>query len=161
MEVPGSRLSAYPSCALFSAPPCAVTILNGAISSAPIYLFFKCQYTSFCYSKKILLQNIVFCYPSCALFCSIVCSYYFEWWPIERTCLLYIQRSVYLNLQQQNLLALKHVLCCPSCTFFCPIVCSYYLEWCPIVFGLLLLRKLGITALPTQKSSTEVLLVGG
>ena len=39
------------------------------------------------------------CYPSCALFfCPIVCSYYFEWCPIKRTCLLIIQRLVYFIL---------------------------------------------------------------
>ena len=31
----------YPSCALFSAPSCAVSILNGAPSSAPAYFLFK------------------------------------------------------------------------------------------------------------------------
>ena len=45
----------YPSCALFSAPSCAVSILNGAPSSAPVYFLFKGWYTSFSYRKNLLV----------------------------------------------------------------------------------------------------------
>ena len=43
----------YPSCALFSAPSCAVIILNGAPSSAPVYFYL--WYTWFSCSKNFLL----------------------------------------------------------------------------------------------------------
>ena len=81
----------YPSCALFSAPSCAVIILNGAPSSAPVYFLFKVWYTSFCCRENFFLFKISFVLPiMCTFFCPIVCSYYFEWCLIERTCLLFI-----------------------------------------------------------------------
>ena len=93
----------YQSCALFSAPSCAVIILNGAPSSAPVYFLFNSWYTSFC-CRGFFCLNIFWFYPSCSLFCPIMCSYYFEWCPIERTCLLFISSSVYLSLLQRNFL---------------------------------------------------------
>ena len=81
----------YPSCSLFSAPSCAVIILNGAPSSALVYFLFKVWYTSFCCRENFFLFKIAFVLPIvCTFFCPIVCSYYFEWCPIERTCLLFI-----------------------------------------------------------------------
>ena len=68
----------------------------------------------------------------CTFFCPIVCSYYFEWCPAERTCLLFISRLVYLIFLQEKFIGLKYFFVLPIvCTFFCPIVCSYYFEWCP------------------------------
>ena len=83
------------------------------------------------------------CYPSCALFfCPIVCSYYLEWCPIERSCLLFIQRLVYLILLLKNFFLYKIFFVLPIvCTFFCPIVCSYYFEWCPIERACLLFTQ--------------------
>ena len=124
----------YPSCALFSAPSSAVIVLNGAPSSAPVYFLFKGCYTSFCCRENLFLFKIFFVLPlMCTSFCPSVCSYYFEWFPIYRTYLLFIQRSVYFILLQQKCLGLKYSFVLPIvCTFFCSIVCIYYFEWCPI-----------------------------
>ena len=143
----------YPSCALFSAPSCALITLNGAPPSAPVYFLFKCWYTSFCCRGNFLFK-IFFVLPIvCTFFCPIVRSYYFEWCPIERTCLPFIQRLVYLILLLKKLFLYKIFFMLPIvCTFFCPIVCSYYFEWCPaertcllfiqrLVYIILLLRK--------------------
>ena len=77
----------YPSCALFSAPSRAVITYNGAPPSAPVYFLFKSLYTSFCCWENFFLYKIFFVLPIvCTFFCPIVCSYYFEWCPIERAC---------------------------------------------------------------------------
>ena len=64
----------YPSCALFSAPSCAVIILNGAPSSAPVYFLFKGWYTSFSCRENLFCLKYVLCYPSCALFSAPSCA---------------------------------------------------------------------------------------
>ena len=51
----------YPSCALFSAPSCAVITLNGAPSSAPVYFLFKGWYISNFPGGIIYWFKIFFC----------------------------------------------------------------------------------------------------
>ena len=67
-------LLCYPSCALFSAPSCAVSIMNGAPSSAPVYFLFKGWYTSFSCRENLFCWKYVLCYPSCALFSAPSCA---------------------------------------------------------------------------------------
>ena len=122
----------YPSCALFSAPSCAVITLNGAPPSAPVYFLFKGWYTSFCCWENFFLYKIFFVLPIvCTFFCPIVCSYYFEWCPIERTCLLLIWRLVYLIFLQFKLFGLNYF-------FVLHIVCTF--QWIrgrsPVDWGL-------------------------
>ena len=123
----------YPSCALFSAPSCAVIILNGAPSSAPVHVFFKGWYTSFCCRENVFLYKIFFVLPIvCTFFCPIVCSYYFEWCPIERLFTFDLKvglpQFVAVKISFFRIFFVLPI----ECTFFCPIVRSYYFEWCPI-----------------------------
>ena len=55
-------------------------------------------------SAEGLLPNHQFKISVCTLFCSIVCTYEFECCLIERTCLLFIERLVYLILLEWKFL---------------------------------------------------------
>ena len=90
----------------FSTPTCAVIILNGAPSSAPVYFLLKGWYISFWQMiprrvhLNVILANgdpqsvprlaptfrIFLCPFQGTLFYPIVCSYYFQRCPIECAC---------------------------------------------------------------------------
>ena len=57
----------YPSCALFSAPSCAVSILNGAPSSAPVYFLYKGWYSFKKYIYHLQLKEFSLSTPSYAV----------------------------------------------------------------------------------------------
>ena len=112
--LPSTALSEF----CLSAPSCAVIILNGAPSCAPVYFLFRDRYTSFYCRENFFLFKICFVLPIvCTFFCPIVCSNYFEWCPIERTFVLFIYGIPHFSEVTISWFKI-FFLCYPSCALF-------------------------------------------